>query len=208
MSGQSVRYCAVGDIKAMMPDLNWGASYDAIFESLSMRASRLIDYETGKAPGSFANTETAEIRYFDGSGTSELWIDETPALPSVIAVATDGMNYVNWATPPIYFTGWPYNAISLGVPFLRLDLDIFRSSEVIWYKYPRSVKLTSVWGYSVRPPDLITQAAIMQSIRWFKRGQAGFADTAANPNLTQLSYTSRLDPEIAEMLDLFKRTTI
>lgn len=204
----TIRYCTVGDIKAMMPDQSWGAAYDSIFETLSLRASRLIDHETGRIAGAYQAIDQTEARYFDGSGTPSQWIDECTNIPTKIEVATDGINYTTWNTPPVYLTGWPYNAVGLGIPFQRLDLDVFRSSEVVWYSYPRSVRLTGVWGYSAKTPDLVVQAAVMQSIRWFKRGQSGFADTAANPNLTTLSYTSKLDPEVSEMLDLFKRTVI
>ncbi|OQC57688.1 MAG: hypothetical protein BWX54_01141 [Verrucomicrobia bacterium ADurb.Bin018] len=54
--------------------------------------------------------------------------------------------------------------------------------------------------YIWRPADIIRQAATVQAVRWFKRGQQGFQDTGAVAELGQITYTQKLDPDIATML--------
>ena len=54
--------------------------------------------------------------------------------------------------------------------------------------------------YIYRPPTIIKQATIIQSLRWFKRGQQSFADVSAMGELGQLTYAQKIDPDIIAML--------
>lgn len=51
-----------------------------------------------------------------------------------------------------------------------------------------------------RAPDIIRQAALIQTVRWFKRGQQGFQDVSAGVVMGQLTYATHVDPEIEYML--------
>lgn len=54
----------------------------------------------------------------------------------------------------------------------------------------------SIW----RPPETVKQASIIQSIRSFERGAQGFSDTRANPEIGQMMWLKRLDPEVELLL--------
>src|SRR5512138_392139 len=110
-------YCTVAEIKAMMQDNTWGATYDAILAILATRASRALDRFVGRANGAFYVTVDS-TKYFDGSGGREQWIDELAATPTSVAVAETGAltTYTTWAATDYIL--WPYSS----TPYLRLDV--------------------------------------------------------------------------------------
>ena len=62
------------------------------------------------------------------------------------------------------------------------------------------MKIVGKFGYSVAVPDDIKQAAIIMTVRYFKRGQQGFNDVGAVVELGQLRYVDKLDPDVAAIL--------
>jgi len=195
-------YCANTEVKAAMPDGNWGSTYDALFTTLAARASRLIDAHVKKKPGAFA-VSTDVVRYFDGSGTKVLKVGEMAAAPTKVEVAEAGVltAYTEWAETDYIL--YPLNALDEGKPYTRLEIDIWNGSKVEWYAFQKAVKITAKFGYATTAPDLINQAAIIQCVRWFKRGQNAFADTGAIVELGQLTHTKKLDPEVELILSAF-----
>lgn len=199
-------YATVDEVKAALPDVSWGTAYDALLAELVQRASRAIDRFTQRHPGAYYVTAD-ETRYFDGSGTRELWIDELAAAPTEVAVdeAGDG-TYTVWA--PTDYIPWPYNAPALGQPYLRLDVDQLNGTKSIWYRFPRSVRVTGKFGYSTAPPDDVKQATIIQAVRWFKRGQQAFQDVGAITELGQLRYLQALDPDVKALIEHLRRVAV
>ena len=210
-------YCTIAEIKAAIQqdaDSVWGTDYDTILTAIATRASRAVDLYTNRAPGAYANN-TAETRYFDGSGTDKLWVDEMAAAPASVAVAETGLydhsgdtggTYTTWAAAD--YVLWPYNAVDRGEPFTRLDVNILNGTKVVWYKYPKAVKISAKFGYSTTTPDAIKAATIIEAVRLFKRGQQGYEDTGAIVELGQLVYRRALDPQAELTLKPFIRTTI
>ena len=201
-------YTTTTSVKMLMPDTAWGTSYDAIMTRLITRASRLVDGLLHREPGAFA-VGTQTTRYFDGSGDSKLLIGELAAVPSVVSVAETGLidnandtggSYTAWIVNDYY--PWPSNRVKEGKPFLRLDIDQLNGSKSVWYKYPRSVKITGYFGFATTShmPEEIAGAVEIQTIRWFKRGQQAFQDVGAVADLSQLKYVTKLDPDIASVL--------
>lgn len=207
-------YCTNTEIKAVMPDTTWGTTYDALLTAIAERASRAIDTLTGREPGAY-KAGTAAARYFDGSGCGELWVDEMAVAPTAVAVAESGDvdssagsggTYTTWAASDYLL--WPANALVMGQPYLRLDVDIQSGSKALWYAYPKAVKITAQWGYSTAVPPDILQATLIQAVRWFKRGQQAFADTGAVTELSQLRYVKALDPDVATMVEHYRRLMV
>lgn len=186
-----------------MPDTSWGSTYDAILTVLAKRASRAIDRFTGRDAGAFY-VAVDTIRYYDGSGERDQWIDELAAAPTSVAVAEAGdlTDYTAWASSD--YMVWPYH----GGPYARLDIDQLYGSKSIWYRFPKSVKVVGKFGYSTEPPDDVVMATIIQAARWFKRGQQAFRDTGAITELGQLTYTKSLDPDVAELIKHLRRVTV
>jgi hypothetical protein len=200
-------YCTLAELKGAMPDTAWGASYDTLMNALITRASRLIDRAAGRANDAFY-ASTATARTFDGSGCREQWVDEMAAAPTLVEVSETGSltTYETWASTDYML--WPYNAAAEGRPYMRLDVDQLNGNKAVWYKFPKSVKITAKWGYSIAPPDEIKQACIIQSVRWFKRSQQAFQDAGAIVELGQLRYVQRLDPDVQTIIEHYGRTAI
>ena len=59
-------------------------------------------------------------------------------------------------------------------------------------------KSTSIFKF--RPDGMASEAAVIQTVRLFKRGQQAFADAGANSELGQLMYVKRLDPDVEALL--------
>lgn len=209
-------YTKVNEIKSIMPDTDWTTSYDQLMTVLITRASRAIDLFTGREAGAYSvNVDTT--RYFSGSGNRELWIDELADVPTTVAVAETGVidgvsgtggTYTAYTATDYYL--WPYNAVAERRPFLRLELDQFNGSKYTWYGFHRGVKITGKFGYSTTtslPPE-IAQTTIIQTIRYFKRAQQAYQDVGAIVELGQLRYVKSLDPDVAEMINHFRRVTI
>lgn len=183
-----------------MPDTTFGSGYDAALEALAKRASRAIDRYTNRKPGAFYVDADVTL-YFDGSGDTKLWIGELAAAPTTVQVAETGVltTLTTWESTD--YLCWPYNALDDGQPYTRLDLDIYNGTKSTWYAYPKAIKIAGKFGYSATVPDDVKQAAIIQAVRWFKRGQQAYSDTGAIVELGQLTYTKALDPDVALMIE-------
>ena len=163
-----------------------------------------------RAPGAFA-VDTAETRYFDGTGRVDLYIGELADEPTAVAVAeggdTDGADgtggsYTSWATSDYYC--WPQNAIAVGEPYKYLQVDPLNGAKTIWYQYPRGVKVTGLFGFSTSAPDEIKMATEIQTVRLFKRAQQAFEDAGAILELSQMRYVKKLDPDVENIINMPK----
>lgn len=170
-----------------------------ILEQLVTRVSRLIDNWFGYPENTFA-VDTASDKYFDGSGTQELVVPFMAAIPTAVEVAEAGLltSLTAWAATDYIL--YPYNALEEGYPYRALHIDSIGGTKSIWYKYPRAVKITTKWGWSLIPPPPIEEAAIIQAVRWFKRGQQAFQDAGAVTELMSLRYLKKLDPDVELIL--------
>lgn len=201
-------YCTAAQVKAHMPDMTWGASYDGLLASLVSRASRLIDRHCNREDGWFKALTTATARVYDGYNAPYMWIDECTEVSSVeVKDASTDTTYTVWTTDDyILARGSPsapvYGKTPYTVIFVNRDLgdySVFTSGR-------QTVKVTAKWGYATTTPIDITQAAIIQTVRWFKRGQQAFQDTGAIMELGQLRYLEELDPDVRLLLSGYQRS--
>jgi hypothetical protein len=199
-------YCTNTEVKAAMPGNSYGTTVDTLLTNvLCPHASRLIDAHVKKKPGAFA-VSVDVVRYFDGSGTQTLYVGELAAAPTKVEVSLTGLitdtSYDLWEATD--YVLYPLNAADEGKPYRWLMIDLLSgTSKAVWYPYHKAVKITGKFGYSTTPPDLINQAAIIQCVRWLKRGENAFADTGAIVELGQLTHTKKLDPEVELILSHF-----
>lgn len=170
--------------------------YEALLADLITRASRLIDAWFGKAEGYWHADATPVERFYDGNGAIEFFPDHMAAAPTEVAVAEAGdlTDYTVWATTDYIL--YPLNAIAEGRPYRSILIDKLNGTKTLWYRYPSSVKITSRWGWGIELPAPIAEACIVQTVRWFKRGQQAFQDAGAVTDLTQLRYLKKIDPEV------------
>lgn len=224
-------YCEVEDIRTAFPSTTLDVSYDPLLTALVTRASRAIDRFTGREPGAY-QVENDTTRYFTPrpnrtranlyrnavtdntlgayvpGGPNELWIGELATDPTLVSMALTGNLTQYTALAATNYLMWPYNAPAEGQPYRRIDLDLLNGTYRLWYQFPKAVKIVGKFGYSLTPPDEIVQATIIQAARWYKRATQGFADTGAIVELGQLRYTQKLDPDVALIIQHFRRLTV
>lgn len=206
-------YLTAEDFRNSVPDMGLDASYDAAITKLITNASRLIDIFTRRNPGAYKVTDD-EIRYYHGSCTSILDTDEIAALPTSIAVAESGVVDTDAGTGGVY-TLWasseywaiPTNALKEGIPFNGFKINSQGGTKATWYQYFRGVKITGKFGFSLTVPPVIFEATLIQTGRWFKRGQAGFSEVAGSTQFGDLRY-KELDPDVKSILMAEERFVI
>ena len=195
-------YVTVAEIKAGMPDTDWGNSYDAFLKILATGVGRLLDRHLGLDPGSLL-VDTDETRYYDGTGTSRQWIDPIAAVPTTVSMDLTGDQVTYTVISSSDYEMWPKNALQLGEPFYRMDMKLLANpTYYLWYSYPNSIKVTGKFGFYTEVPGYVKQVATMQAIRWFKRAQQGFQDVGAIRELGQLQYVKGIDPDLQNFLDV------
>jgi len=200
-------YCTSAEVKAAMPDGNWGATYDALIALLATRASRNIDRYTKREPGAYY-VDTDTTRYFTAGGNVDLYIGELAASPTTVSIAEAGdLTDLTALAATDYFMN-PPNALLEVMPYNFIELDTINGDWYYWPKFKKSVVIVGKFGYSATVPDDVKQVAIVQCARWFKRGQQGFQDTGAIVELGQLKYTRRMDPEVEETISYLRRVTV
>lgn len=200
-------YLTTAELMDEMPDVEWSGKYESLLDALILRASRLIDRATGREEGAY-KVSSATVRYFDGSGAAFQWVDEMAEAPTAVAVSEDGSvtTYTPWASTDYML--WPYSAAAQGRPYTRIDVDQLNGNHSIFYRFPKSVKVTAKWGYSTAVPEDVAQAVIVQTVRWFKRSQQAFQDAGAVFELGQLRYVKQLDPDVELIVNHYRRVTI
>lgn len=200
-------YLTTAELMDEMPDVEWSGKYEPLLDALIGRSSRLIDRITGREEGAY-KVAAATVRTFDGSGCGFQWVDEMAEAPTAVAVSETGAltSYTAWAATD--YMPWPYNAAAKGLPYLRLDVDQLNGDHALFYRFPKSVRVTAKWGYSTAVPADVQQAVIVQTVRWFKRGQQAFQDAGAIFELGQLRYVKQLDPDVQLIVDHLRRVTI
>lgn len=218
-------YATVADVKAMLPDVVWDSTYDALITTLITASSRAIDKFVNRKPGSFA-ANTDVTLYFDGmsrgyaaaaGGSSgnmlgasayfanvSLWITELAAAPTLVAVAETGnlSTYNPWSATDYLL--WPYNAIDDGRPYTRLDLDLINGLHRTWYGFRKGVQITGKFGYSVTPPADVKQATLIQIIRWLKRAQLNFQDLGVITDSAQIAYQNKIDSDVEMFVNHYR----
>jgi len=201
-------YVSVAEIKADMPDsdIESMSDYDTVLSEMITAASRLIDKEVGGGKDYFDVPTTDTIRYFDGSGEEEQYVDPMISLTSVSVSESGGRassNYTDWTEDTDYYV-WPYNYSALNKPIEKLIVDNFAGSKGKFYSVKKGIKVTGRFGYSDNPPDDIVQAVKITVMRWFMRSKQAYQDTSASAELGQLMYTKSLDPDVIEILKQYK----
>lgn len=171
-------------------------------------ASRFIDRELGMWDGFFYPTTDSVVFYFDGSGDGEQYIDCFASISEVAVSEQGGLassDYTVWSSSD--YIEFPYNHSAKGRPITKLISDLWnQSTNVSFFRYPKSVRVTGQPGYSLTPPDTIALVTRIQAVRWFMRAKQGYQDTGANVNLGAMTFTTKLelDPDIKQMLWSYK----
>lgn len=194
-------YITKADIKAAMPDGNWGTTYDSELDRLSTAASRAVDRACNREDGFFKVTDDS-TRFFTGDGCSELWVDPFYAITELATDDAWSGTYTPWSVND-YFT-YPYNAAQRQEPYRKLEINQLGSNRLYyWPRFPRSVRMIAKFGFAATPPALIVQASIIQATRWWKRQTQAFSDVSAVLELGQVVFTKKLDPDLEQIVNTY-----
>lgn len=194
-------------------------SADFIIEDVIIpAASRAIDNYCNRKKDGFVSASVATARLYTGQGKPYLFTDEftSVTLVEVKDSATDTA-YTSWtSTDWIAFSGEADYPEFNDLPYTGIMVDptgtydIFPSGyfstrrgfkpEIEVKRGIPTVRVTAKWGYAVTVPSEIKQACVIQSARWFKRGESAWSDSLASGELGQLMFLKKLDPDIEMIL--------
>lgn len=186
---------------------------DALLELAIESSSRMID---GYCERVFYTTGSAVTRYYSADSNLVVTIDDVAgtAITVQTSSALDGNYDVTWQDSDLQLE--PLNRIASGLTFpvtrLRAVGDyLFPADTSDFFPGGRpipageaGVKVTAVFGFGTAIPAAVRQAAILSSLRQFKRydsplGVAGFGDMGA-------VRVGKVDPDIQAMLAPFRKT--
>jgi hypothetical protein len=171
---------------------------DPLISMAGSAACELIDNYCGRTFGTASAT-----RYYAPTDQIVCQIDDLAGTAVTIQTSSAGNGQYDqtWTTTDYQLE--PLNSYSDGMtlPFTRI-----RAIGAYWFPTifnSVTVKVTGTFGYPSVPAS-VTQAAVMQSARIFKRldsplGVAGFGDMGA------MRVTRSVDPDVAVLLDPYKR---
>jgi hypothetical protein len=196
--GMLTVYCTAFDVRQELAAASGQAAideaHDEVLWDMAVQASRLIDRYKDMAAGAYLASGSA-IRYFDGTGDPDLWIDPATSVTKVEVEETDGA-WTQWAATD--YRSWPYN----DTPTRMLQVsDRADCTKGAWMRGPRRVRVTGVWGWSTTVPALIERACRTQVARWYKRAMQGWADVGGQAEMGTLRYVQRIDPDVELILD-------
>lgn len=217
------RYAEADDLRASLSQNS--TADDTVLEFLLDTASSFIDHHCNRKEYGFLALKTATALEFPGNGQRYIYIPECMAI-TVVKVKEDptgtfettiaageyrGFRGSPKRTTSIKYGRTPFHGVIL-LPggskasfidgryrarpgFKPIDDDI----EVVYFP---TVEVTARWGYADAIPNQIRTATIMQAMRWYKRMAGGMGDALASPDLGQMQFVKKLDPDIDAILHM------
>lgn len=186
-----------------------GSGSDSALSIILDAATEAIDYYTNR-PDGFISSPVATARYYNGTDKHFIQIDECTAVTSVgVKDSPSDLVYVTWAA-----TDWRAASGSVRDPvWNRLPYNLIMVlatgtySEVPKDIFSPAAEVTANWGYATTVPATIKQATIALCARWYKQGQAAWADTMISPELGAMIYRKE-NLDIRMMLDRYVKPAI
>ena len=183
-----------------------GTAQDTNIDNAINAACRLIDQYTGRR---FFQDSTAQIKYFRPVNEFYLEIPDLSTTTGLVVEldTTDNGTYDTTLTLDTDFILIPVNPeinyIADGITYLKpySELRILptRSSERFDPLIQKNVKITGKWGWSAIP-QAVTQAALIQSLRFFKRKDAPF-NVLGNEQTGQIEIFTKFDPDAKQLIE-------
>lgn len=207
-------YATVSDLKNRLNIVSTDTTRDSVMAALLEAAERAINGLCNRPHGFIADA-TASARYYPGNGADCMRIDECTQITTVaVKDSPTDTGYTDWGAPTttlagdgdwIPATGSADNPEYNRTPYTLLIIDPngsyshFTSGVLGGRKVP-TVKVTARWGYADTVPPQVKEACVVQASRWWKRGESGWADSAANPDMGGLQFRQSIDPDVKGML--------
>ena len=186
-------YATLSQLKAALRVPNSDTVDDSTLQLALDAASEAIIVHCGRTFGTAA-TDTSRV--FAAGKADVVEVDDLSSITAVY-FSDDGSTW-NITTD---YQAEPLNGISDGIAFPTTRL---RTTNAFTWPVRgglQTVKVTGKFAFGSIPTS-VKQAEIMQAIRWFKRPDAPFGVTFGEMGGLRVS---RVDPDIASMLEPFTR---
>lgn len=188
-------YCTLAEVKAALRITD--TIDDSLLEMSVESASRLID---GYANRSFYSAGTAS-RYFVADNDFLTYIDDAVTITEIATDSSaDGTYDIIWQASDYQLE--PLNGRVDGLPAPYNAIRAIGDYTFPIWGGEGLVKVTGTWGFSTVPVT-VKQAAIIQASRIFKRLDSPLG-VLSSPDLGYIRVSSRLDPDVAMLIDPYK----
>lgn len=200
-------YCSVDDLKdfigsGVIEDTN----DDANLLIACTAASRAIDHHCGRQ---FGVLETAAARYYEARPHRRLgrWvvvIDDLMTTTDLVIKSDDGSGaFATTLTLNTDVRLYPWNAAADNRPWTMLVAGL--GATLPWDL--REIEVTAKWGWTA-VPDVVSQAALIQAERFFKRKDAPFGVAGSPEAGSEMRLLAQLDPDVMMLVDSVRRWVI
>lgn len=188
-------YCTLTEVKAALRIQD--TLDDSLLEMSVESASRLID---GYANRSFYSAGSA-ARYFVADNDFLTYIDDAVSITEIATdTSADGTYDIIWQASDYQLE--PLNGRVDGLPAPYNAIRAIGDYTFPIWGGEGLVKVTGTWGFSAVPVT-VKQAAIIQASRIFKRLDSPLG-VLSSPDLGYIRVSSRLDPDVAMLIDPYK----
>jgi len=177
---------------------------DALLDMTIETASRMID---GWCERRFFTNGT-ETRYYAAENDYVCNIDDVAgtALTVVTSSAVDGTYDLTWSASDLQLEPGNRTASGIAFPVTRLRSTGDKAFPKVGAE--NAVQVTAVFGFGTAVPTQVQHATILLALRQYKRydsptGVLGFAE-----GIGAVRVGSRLDPDVAMILQPFRRTPV
>lgn len=153
---------------------------DARLRTAAEQASTLVDeYLRQIRPGyvgfaASSNTHSSagsNTRYYDGSGTDTLFIDDAD---TVATVAVDGTTIASTS-----WTTWPYNETPKRAVLYKYPVaDVYGLTTSTWPEGYANVAVTAYFGIPIVPNDVYAVTMALAIILWRRQQKGDYAGSA------------------------------
>lgn len=199
----AVRYTNVGAIeKYIMIDID--ATQEAQVEEWIEAAEAYIDNYCNRPKGFVADAADT-TRYYDGSNTTELDIDDFTSLTSVEVLEDQGddVEYTLTEGPENDYIEFPYNRSP------KYKLQMTKNSQLgVFLPGKKRIKITGKFGFATSVPKDIRLAATILAAKIVEKGQRG--GDVAEERLGDYTLTlkdlneSAIELNVKQILDKYK----
>lgn len=199
-------YCTLNDVKSALRIPTADTLDDALLEIAVESASRAIDAYCNRV---FYNMGSS-VRYYSATDPYFCSIDDLISITELATAVTSNGNYDTvWAN---YVNGAPgdYQLEPLNAQYPTDGIESPTTGiRAKWrYLFPTLggnalVRVTGTWGWSAIPIT-IKQATVIQASRIFKRNDSPLGVLSA-PDLGYIRVGSKLDPDVAQLIDSYRR---
>ena len=202
-------YATLDELKA-----NYGnksaSKHDTQLTTLLVAAEKLIDRFCNRATDGFTADSSATARVYVGTGESMCWTDENVEVTAIaVKTSTNETSYTSWAsTDWVAATGRPSAPDFNRTPYtfvltLPTGAETAFTSGLLGPVGTPTVEVTAKWGYAATGDavfEILREATIAQTLRWYERFQGGFSDALAGDDFPSMLFRKSLDPDIKHML--------